>query len=149
MFPSYFNNCQSSCFCHHILWQFATFSINSITVLVSKLSKTKKKPCGDFKDKIINYPIVKQFIQVSMQITYLEIQVGIFSCRNVHITNKSLHIYFSTYFNLSQHLLITSDIYPMWPWNLTDDLEKQPGTSSMPHQELYIISSPYVNSNPS
>ena len=42
-----------------------------------------------------------------MQITYLPIQGGIFSSRNVHMTNKSLHIYFPTYFNLSQHFLIT------------------------------------------
>ena len=42
-----------------------------------------------------------------MQITYLTIQGGIFSNRNVDMTNKSLHIYFPTYFNLSQHLLIT------------------------------------------
>ena len=42
IFPSYFNNCQSSWFYHHILWQFATFWSNTITVLVNKLSKTKK-----------------------------------------------------------------------------------------------------------
>ena len=35
----------------------------------------------------------------------------------------------------------------VWPWNLTDDLEKQKGTSSKNHQALCIISSPYVNSN--
>ena len=35
----------------------------------------------------------------------------------------------------------------LWPWNLTDDLEKQYGTSSKQHQFLCIISSPYVNSN--
>ena len=28
----------------------------------------------------------------------------------------------------------------VWPWNLTDDLEKQQGTSSMPLQALCIIS---------
>ena len=33
------------------------------------------------------------------------------------------------------------------PWNLTDDLEKQWGTSSMPLQALYSISYPLVNSN--
>ena len=42
-----------------------------------------------------------------MQITYLAIQGGTFPSRNVHVTNKSLYIYFPTYFNLSQHLLIT------------------------------------------
>ena len=35
----------------------------------------------------------------------------------------------------------------MWPWNLTDDLEKLEGTSLKPHQALCIISSPLVNSN--
>ena len=34
----------------------------------------------------------------------------------------------------------------VWPWNLTDDLEKQKGTSSKQHQDLRIISSSYVNS---
>ena len=34
---------------------------------------------------------------------------------------------------------------PAWSWNLTDDLEKQQGTSPKPHQALCIISSPYVN----
>ena len=42
-----------------------------------------------------------------MQIIYLAIQGGIFSSRNVHMTNKSLHIYCPIYFKLSQHLLIT------------------------------------------
>ena len=35
----------------------------------------------------------------------------------------------------------------MWPWNLTDDLEKQKGTYSMLLQALCIISEPLVNSN--
>ena len=35
----------------------------------------------------------------------------------------------------------------VWPWNLTDDLEKQWGTSSMLLQALCIISYPLVNSN--
>ena len=34
----------------------------------------------------------------------------------------------------------------VWPWNLTDDLEKQQGTSSKQNQALCIVSSPYVNS---
>ena len=36
---------------------------------------------------------------------------------------------------------------PTWPWNLTDDLEKQYGTSSKQYQALCIIASSYVNSN--
>ena len=115
---------------------------------------------------------------IMIQITYLAIQGGIFSSRNVHMTNESLHIHFPTYFNWTwvQHLLITkisnviyhswyvmkliSDwvllimqgkserfdscngpsnftliglklsifqlvifFYPVWPWNLTDDLD--------------------------
>ena len=36
--------------------------------------------------------------------------------------------------------------FPVWPWNLTDDLEKQQGTSSMLLQALCIISKPSVNS---
>ena len=35
----------------------------------------------------------------------------------------------------------------VWPWNLTDDLEKQKGTSTKHHQAICIISSSYVNSN--
>ena len=35
----------------------------------------------------------------------------------------------------------------VWPWNLTDDLQKQQGTSSMLLQALCIISYPLVNSN--
>ena len=42
-----------------------------------------------------------------MQITIFAIQGQIFSSRNVHLTNKSMHFYFPTYFNLSQHLLMT------------------------------------------
>ena len=34
-----------------------------------------------------------------------------------------------------------------WPWNLTDDLQKQQGTSSMLFQALGIISYPLVYSN--
>ena len=36
---------------------------------------------------------------------------------------------------------------PVWPWNLTDALEKQWGTSYMSLQTLCIISQPSVNSN--
>ena len=35
----------------------------------------------------------------------------------------------------------------VWPWNLTDDLEKQYDTSPKQHQALCTISSSYVNSN--
>ena len=35
----------------------------------------------------------------------------------------------------------------VWPQNLSDNLEKQQGSSYMQHQALRIISSPYVNSN--
>ena len=35
----------------------------------------------------------------------------------------------------------------VWPWNSTDDLEKQYGTSPKQHEALWIISSLYVNSN--
>ena len=35
----------------------------------------------------------------------------------------------------------------VWPWNLTDDLEKQLGTFPKHHQAKCIISSSYVNSN--
>ena len=35
----------------------------------------------------------------------------------------------------------------VWPWNLTDDLEKQKGTSPKQHQAVCIISSSYVNLN--
>ena len=37
--------------------------------------------------------------------------------------------------------------YPVRPWNLTNDLAKQKGTSSMLLQALCIISYPLVNSN--
>ena len=39
------------------------------------------------------------------------------------------------------------DFLAVWPWNLTDDLEKQWGTSRKQHQALCIISPSYVNSN--
>ena len=35
----------------------------------------------------------------------------------------------------------------VWPWYLTDDLEKQQDASSKQHQAFCIISSSYVNSN--
>ena len=35
----------------------------------------------------------------------------------------------------------------VWPWNLTDDLQKQYGTSPKLYQAICIISSSYVNSN--
>ena len=36
---------------------------------------------------------------------------------------------------------------PMWPWNLTDDLEKQYGSSLVPLKPVYKIWSQSVNSN--
>ena len=36
---------------------------------------------------------------------------------------------------------------PLWPWNLTDDIEKRQGIYPILHQALCILSSPYVNSN--
>ena len=36
---------------------------------------------------------------------------------------------------------------PVWPWNLTDDLEKWKGTSPKHYQAICIFSSSYVNSN--
>ena len=35
----------------------------------------------------------------------------------------------------------SANFYPVWPWDLMDDLEKQYGTSSMLLQALYIIQS--------
>ena len=43
--------------------------------------------------------------------------------------------------------VIMGNFCPVSPWNLTDDLAKQKGTSSMPLQALCIISYPSVNSN--
>ena len=40
-----------------------------------------------------------------------------------------------------------SDFCPVWPWNLTDDLEKRQGTSSMLLQALCIIYLPPVYLN--
>ena len=37
--------------------------------------------------------------------------------------------------------------YPVWPWNLMDDLGKQYGTSYILHQALCIISKPSMTSN--
>ena len=39
------------------------------------------------------------------------------------------------------------NFWPMWPWNLMDDIEKQQGTSPMPHEAMCIILLPYVNTN--
>ena len=35
----------------------------------------------------------------------------------------------------------------VWPWNLTDDLQKQQGTSPKHYQAIFIIPSSHVNSN--
>ena len=37
--------------------------------------------------------------------------------------------------------------WAVWPWNFTDDLEKQEGTSPKQHQALCVISSSYLDSN--
>ena len=42
------------------------------------------------------------------------------------------------------YLVFKLYVHTMWPWNLTDDLEKQKGTSSMLLQALCIISEPLV-----
>ena len=39
------------------------------------------------------------------------------------------------------------DFLAVWPWNLTDDLQKQQGTSPKHYQDICFISSSYVNSN--
>ena len=41
----------------------------------------------------------------------------------------------------------TDDFLALWPWNLTYDLEKQQGTSSILLQALCVISFQWVNSN--
>ena len=41
---------------------------------------------------------------------------------------------------------LKSAFFPLWPWNLTDDLEKQQSTSSNQLETLCIISQPLVNS---
>ena len=48
--------------------------------------------------------------------------------------------------NLSQILFKSSIFWPVWPWNMMHDLEKQWGTSSVQHQALCVISKPSVNS---
>ena len=48
----------------------------------------------------------------------------------------------NTQFGLNSTIFST-----VWPWNLTDDLEKQYGTFLKQHQAICIISSSYVNSN--
>ena len=49
--------------------------------------------------------------------------------------------------NISKIGFKSSIFRTVWPWNLMDDLEKQWGTFSIPHQALCIISKPSVNSN--
>ena len=49
--------------------------------------------------------------------------------------------------NLIQIEFKSSIVWPIWPWNLLDDLKKQYGTSAMIHQALCIISKASVNSN--
>ena len=47
----------------------------------------------------------------------------------------------------AQIIAESSVFHPVWPWNLTNDLGKQLGTSSMLLQALCVISKPSVNSN--
>ena len=49
--------------------------------------------------------------------------------------------------NISKIEFKSSIFRTVWPWNLMDDLEKQWGTFSLPHQALCVISKPSVNSN--
>ena len=49
--------------------------------------------------------------------------------------------------NLTQIGLKSPINQPVWPWNLTNDLKKQQGNSSILHQTLCIISNPMVISN--
>ena len=46
-----------------------------------------------------------------------------------------------------RRIWVKIDFLAVWPWNLTDDIEKQKSTSPKQHQALCIISSSYVNSN--
>ena len=48
---------------------------------------------------------------------------------------------------IKHQCLLHIDFFAVWPWNLTDDLQKLQGTSPKPHQALCNISPPYVNSN--
>ena len=51
------------------------------------------------------------------------------------------------HFGNAQFVSKSAILCPMRPWNLTNDLEKQCGTSSKQQQALCIISLPYMNSN--
>ena len=59
------------------------------------------------------------------------------------------HLWIKTGVTVRKHPVVSkSAIFgPLWPWNFMDDIEKQQGTSPMPHQAMYITSLPYVNSN--
>ena len=59
------------------------------------------------------------------------------------------HLWIQTGVTVRKHTIwvkIGESFCPLWPWNLTYDLEKQQDTSSMLLQALCIISSQYVNS---
>ena len=47
----------------------------------------------------------------------------------------------------AQFRSILAIFFPVWPWNLMDNIGKQQGTSSILHQALCIISNPSVKSN--
>ena len=65
-----------------------------------------------------------------------------------HCASSHSHQWIKTGVTVRKHQMRVKigDFCPLWPWNLTDDLEKRLDTSSKPHQALCIISSPYVNS---
>ena len=60
------------------------------------------------------------------------------------------HRWIRTWVTVRKHSIrvkIGDFFYPVWPWNLMDDLEKQQGASSILCQALGVISKPLVNSN--
>ena len=61
-----------------------------------------------------------------------------------------IHRWIETEVTVRKHSIrvkIGDFFWPVWPWNLMDNLGKQKGTSSILHQALCIISNPSVNSN--
>ena len=117
---------------------------------------------------IISYPLVNSKWRYSPEILNLgqnwrfsvlcDLEIWWMTLKN----NRSHPLcYFKLFKSFQSHLWIqttatvrkpsiqlkVSDICPLWPWNMMDDLEKQLGTSSMLLQDLGIISQPSVNSN--
>ena len=66
-----------------------------------------------------------------------------------YATPSFVHRQFKLEFQSGNAQLVSklANFCPVGPWNLTDDLEKQTGTSPMLLKALCIIPSPYVNSN--